>query len=269
MLRIEGGAEIEEGAEKYVKQFQDSIKDFNVYVVAVFDAARHFHVHAYTGVSEMPWAVRQTIASLPRRFHDLLIKLRADRTDRFLIETGYRATPIPPFAAIVLGRCKTRDDIVPQIIQAREEFKDYRATGTKYARELRDAAAGGTYADIERIHTEIERGFELLAKKAAQPARDSRLVYRVWDVVKAASGLGILKNAIDKLIDYDVERQTLRNVNGLLDVWMKFQKEAVYEPVLRSKLFPREFHEQMFTDFDEYLELVRRHLPLPTASRKE
>jgi hypothetical protein len=263
MLDVDHGHRtVTRGARKYVDEIRTLYKVFTDYADAVFDAAQHFHVHAYAGASELPFAIGKTTSSIPRRLYEELRQLHQERFDRVLVSAGYRSYAIPPFAQIVLSRCKKREDIVPQILRAREEFQKFRTTCTDYALRIRQAAEGGTVKDIVDLQNGLDRGIEVLTKKVKAASVDHRFTYRLWNLLKAASPWGIGSNVLDALKDHDIERQHLRAVNGLMDVWKKLQGASAYEVILRSPLFPNEFEPEEFKAFAGYLQHVRRRFPV-------
>lgn len=266
MLSVEcGQTKVEPDAQELFAQARGIYQVFKDYVDSVFLAARNFHVHAYTGASEIPCVVQNTIQSVPMVLYNELKKLHKDRVDRFLVSAGYKTYDIPPFALIVLSRCHRRDDIVPELLRARQEFSDFRQTCTTYAMDLRDAAQAGTLEDIVKLHNDHDRAIDLITGKVKASDKDSRFVYRVWDVVKAANPVGMAVNLIDHLKNYDVDRQHLRSVNGLMDVWTKLKKASPYEAILRSNLFPNEFDAKFFETFELYLQHVRQYFPVGTS----
>ncbi len=249
-------------AQEEIDKLRCLYQVFKDYADAVFDAAQHFHICAYAGTSEIAYSIQRTVRSTPRSLYDELRKLHKDRVDRFLVLAGYTAYNIPPFALIVLSRCKRRDDIVPKILRARDEFSNFRETCTIHSARIRDAVQGGSLEDIINLNNDRDRAIEILTKKVKASTKDSRFVYRLWDVVKAASPRGIAENVLDRLKTYDIERQHLQTVNGLMDVWKKLGKASSYEAVLRSNLFSNEFSPGDFAAFNDYLAHVKQYLPV-------
>lgn len=263
VLNVEQGRQkVEPEAEEGFRKIHDLYQVFKDYADAVFTAAQRFHVHAYFGTSELPYAVERTIKSVPIALYNELRKLHKDRIDKFLISAGYKSYDIPPFALIVLGRCKSRDDIVPEILRAREEFSKFRETCTAHAARIRNAAESGTLGDIIDLQNDLDQAINVLRKKVSASSKDSRFVYQLWNIVKAATPWGITKNVIDRLQEHDIDRQRLRAVNGLMDVWKKLRKGSSYEAILRSELFPNEFREEDFEAFSQYLGHVRQYMPV-------
>jgi hypothetical protein len=265
MLRVQHGAEVEPAAQESLSKLNYLYGIFTEYADSVFDAARHFKVHAYASSSEVPFSIQNTIKSTPRLLYEKLGDLYRDRVDKFLIEAGFRSYNIPPFALIVLSRCKSRDDIVPQMLRARDEFSKFRYTCTKYSKDLVDASKDGTIEDIVKLHNSLDRATEVLTRKIKATDSDSRIVYRIWNIVKAMSPLEVSVNLIDQLKSYGMDREDLKSVNGLLDVWVKLKKGSSYEAILRSSLFPNEFDEELFDTFDQFLSHVRRYMPVSTG----
>jgi hypothetical protein len=253
-------------AQKTVEKLRSIYAVYEDYADAVFGAARAHHVNAYAGATEIIFAVRNTVQSAPLNLYEHLKTLHVEQVDRFLAERGFRTYAIPPFASIVLSRCKRREDIVPELLRARDEFSAFRETCTHHARRVRDACLGGTHEDVIRMSNDLDRAMEVLSRKVKQSEKDRRWVYRVWDVVKELEPLGMAKSLIDKLIANDIEREHLRSLNGLMDVWKKLSKASSYERVLRSGLFPNEYMPEEFAAFSEWAESVPQVVGLRRSS---
>src|SRR5215510_13660185 len=263
MLAVDfGKSRVERGAVKAFGKLRQTYKVFTDYADSVFDAAQHFHVNAYAGASEIAYAIQRTVHSIPSALYEELRKLHKDRVDRFLASAGFATYDIPPFALIVLSRCKRREDIVPEVLRARDEFRKFRETCSEHAVRIRDAAESGTTEDIIELQNDLDRAIEVLTKTVKASAKDSRFVYRVWDVVKIASPWGITRNVLDRLVEHDINRQHLRTVNGLMDIWQKLKKASSYEAILRSDLFLNEFAADDFASFNDYLGHVRQYFPV-------
>jgi hypothetical protein len=151
-------------------------------------------------------------------------------------------------------------------MKAREEFSKFRETCTAYAVRLQDAAKGGTQKDIIDLQNDLDKAIEVLTKKIKTSSKDSRFVYQLWNIVKAATPWGITKNVIDRLKEHDIERQHMLTINGLMDVWKKLKKGSSYEAILQSDLFPNEFSEKDFGEFQSFLQHVRQYLPVDTKT---
>lgn len=263
MLEVEhGGVTVEPDYMETFNELRETYQVFKDYGDAVFDAAKHFHVHAYAGTSELPYAIDKTRKSVPMALYEELRKLHKDRVDRLLVSSGYKTYNIPPFALIALSRCKSRDDIVPEILRLREEFRKFRETCTTHAERIRDAATRGTHGDIIDLQNDLEKAIEVLTKKVKSSTKDSRFTYQLWNILKDLTPWGITRNVIDRLQAHDIDRQHLRTVNGLMDVWNKLQDAHSYEAILRSDLFKNEFSEEFFSAFSGYLVRVRKYLPV-------
>lgn len=268
MLSVDyGRREVEPDAVESFDILRETYLVFQDYADAVFDAAQHFHVQAYAGTSECPYAVRRTARSVPLALYEELRKLHKDRVDRFLVSAGYETYEIPPFALMVLSRCKRREDIVPEILRARDEFAAFRQTCTTHAIRISDAVRSGTFEEVIDLQNDLDRAIGVLTKKVKASKKDSRFSYRLWNVIKAASPWGITKNVLDQLAEHDINREHLRTVNGLMDIWKKLGKASSYEAILRSEIFPNEFSRADFTAFSRYLGHVRQYLPVG-AGRK-
>ncbi len=263
VLSVEQGMkELAPEAAEGFRKIRDLYQVFKDYADAVFTASQNYHVHAYFGASELPYTIERTIKSVPLSLYDELRKLHKDRVDKFLISTGYKSYDIPPFTLIVLGRCKSRGDIIPEILNAREEFRKFRETCTLHSSQIRHAVESGTFGDIIDLQNDLDQAINTLRKKVSASSKDSRFVYRLWNIVKEATPWGITKKVIDRLQEHDIDHRHLGTINGLMDVWKKLRRGSTYEAILRSNLFLKEFREDDFETFSQYIRHVRQYMPV-------
>ncbi len=261
--RVESGAEIDPSGQAIVAEITRAYGVYKEYVEAVYQAARHFHIPAYSGTTELFLSIENSVQCVPRVLYDKLCDLHHEKADRLLIEAGYRVVSIPPFALIVLSRCRTRDDIVPKILEVRDEFHGFRATCTSYSEKLLAAQKEGKQKDLIAIHRDFDQAIVLLTEKVEAGERDTRFLFRVWDVLKSAQLWGIAQKLIDKAIETSIEEETLARVEGIMDVWHKLAEAPAYNAVLHSDLFPGEYDERFFKDFQGFVEGVRASKGLP------
>lgn len=98
-------------------------------------------------------SIRAIYTSLPRQLYENVAAALSElqggdvfepnvSTKRLLVRDWTLETtlPIPPVAAIVLGRCKSRDQIPDKVLEVRNEFEMYRRHFRQFRSELQDAA---------------------------------------------------------------------------------------------------------------------------------
>jgi hypothetical protein len=133
--------------------------------------------------------------------------------DSFDFRGGYDLLPVPHFARILLSNCASREDIPRGLIELRERYEPLRKTVTQYNSRLQDAQS---ISDLQRIDHELRTAWVNLLKKDEQDL-SSRLVYRIWDVVK--SGPKMLIEFLDQLRKKDELEYPIFRVRGLFDLW--------------------------------------------------
>jgi hypothetical protein len=274
---VYSGSAFGKGSLRLLLESRKNYEVFGKYVDSVFEAAQELHIAAYAGAADTPFAVRNAIASIPQLLRDRLGSITKEIND-FARNAGYQVYNIPPFALIVLSRCRRRDDIVPELLKSREEFASFRRTCTEYASNVDAAINSGTNEDVFKLHNELDRAIEALTKKANAVGFDTRLLYRVWNVAMAAGSALFAANplaplasiglkVLDEWKNHDVERQALRRFNGLQDVWHKLKRGSTYQRILHSELFPNEYQGRMFAAYDELHATLQHYMRLPTGNR--
>lgn len=137
--------------------------------------------------------------------------------ERVMNFQGFRRVPEPSLTNILLSRCKTRDDIPDQLLTMREEFTKFRESGTKYEEHLLNAQTIGEQMDIIE---EYEQTMTSLCSKVKE--KRTKILFRLWSIVKEASTIKILTKAIDELITWDMQRQILNRYQGFIDLYRCF-----------------------------------------------
>jgi len=136
------------------------------------------------------------------------------KVEELLKFTGYRQVPIPPLASILLSRCRGREDVPDQITKLRAEFQELRDAGRSHQEHLE---AASSLDEQFGVMEEFNEFWEAFARKTKH--RTTRLIYRMWDVVKEGSPWKIVTKSVDRLVAWDQDRAILNRYKGLMDIW--------------------------------------------------
>jgi hypothetical protein len=173
--------------------------------------------------------------------------------DKFNFRSGYSLLPVPHFARILLANCRSREDIPRQLIEMRERYGPLRKTMAKYRQRIQSAES---ISELQRIDHELNTAWINLLKKEEKDL-SSRLVYRIWEVVK--TGPKMLIEYLDKLRIKDELEYPIFRVRGLYDLWSdlkgmppQWQLLSLVENVFSESI--REIDHQAFIEYCEALE---------------
>lgn len=136
------------------------------------------------------------------------------KVEELLKFTGYRQVPIPPLASILLSRCRGREDIPDQIRMLRAEFQGLRDAGRSHQEQLE---AASSLDEQFRVMEEFNEFWEAFARKTKH--KTTRLIYRIWDVIKEGDPWKIVTKSVDRLAAWDQDRAILNRYKGLMDIW--------------------------------------------------
>ena len=179
------------------------------------------------------------------------LKREVDRIeDSFRFRRGYTLLPVPHFARILLSKCKSREDIPRQLIELRERYEPLRKKRIEYNERIQNA----TVADFQRIDHELQTAWTNLLK-ADEKELSSRLVYRIWDVVK--TGPKMLISFVESLRER-YELKSLGRASGLYDVWSDLKALPVkhrFLPLVED-IFSESIPQQDYLAFVEFCETL-------------
>lgn len=151
------------------------------------------------------------------------------RVEELLKYRGYREIPIPPLASILLSRCKAHTDIPAQLKKLRSEFQDLRDAGRLHEQRLENASSIGEQLDIM---AEFDELWDVFSKKTKH--KTTRLIYRVWDIVKEANPLKWLTKTVDHFAVWEQNQFILNRYKGLMDIWHLTRKIPPVQSQLRD-----------------------------------
>lgn len=169
-------------------------------------------LHPYTGLISRPFIIG-FMAEKRRGAHRLFEQLQQmfdDWDDTDLPE--WRRIRVPALTQIVLSRSADKPGAIPQeIIELRDELRDFRATLTVQAVELSRAATRG---EKRRIRLETEAA---LAAATTRMETTERLAHTLWDIAK--NPLSAHEKIGDRLVEKDKRDQAVAKVHGLTDLY--------------------------------------------------
>lgn len=126
---------------------------------------------------------------------------------------------LPPFTQIALSRCQNPSELPQRIGELRDEFSKLRKSLSTLSLDLRTATNVDEHI---RIISSIEESYSAHARRWKKPER--KAVYKLFDIVKPTDLKGSALGLLSKLIDYDIERESIIRLDGLNSVhgaWMK------------------------------------------------
>jgi len=138
--------------------------------------------------------------------------------ERIRKHLGPSVVQLPPLSSIVLGRCELPEQLPDRILSLRDELSPLRQAITKFNLSLR--LAENLHDQVEILKA-IDESFTAHSKKWSAP--DRKIVYRAYDIIKKGEAKSILLAFLEKLIDFDVERESLLRLQGLSELhgqWM-------------------------------------------------
>jgi hypothetical protein len=143
-----------------------------------------------------------------------IAKIHGVAVEKILEHSGYKEIPLPPLTSILLSRCKTRDDIPLQLEQLRSEFAGLREAGRLHEQRLINA---NTIREQFEVIEEFNEFWDTYSKKMHK--KTTRIIYRLWDIVKEANPLSWVTKTLDELKVRDQEKVILNRYKGIHDIW--------------------------------------------------
>lgn len=222
-------------------------------------------VPIYTDVMWMPFRVSYLQrAPLPARLYRKLARTFKGKAERVFSHIGMSPVYIPPLIAILLHRCRSRDDIPDQVLNLREEFTPLRELGSTYEARILEGKTLGEKIDAME---ELDASWDELVSALGTKEKHTRLVYRAWDVVKSGNPLGVLSAALDRVISASEEKHVLSRVEHYLDIWKAARDVEGYESLIR-RVFGAGFSDPMSQAAHRFANNVER-LAFPGAHRDQ
>ncbi len=165
-------------------------------------------------------------------------KISADRLARY--DKAYRI-PVPPLLAILLQRCKSREDIPQQLYRLRDEFKDLRSEVAELEKDVRSRKR--FKEQIEAIE-EIERVREALtARITGRKSLTRSFVKRMFGGLDEMGVFKAFKKDFTTLLRWDEERILVNRVHRFVDLWRLSVDVEKHYPLLQ-KVFGAESIDQ-------------------------
>lgn len=120
---------------------------------------------------------------------------------------------VPPFLAILLDRCNSKKDLIPRMIEMREEYEGLRKFFNQFRISRLQCNTFGQHLDVI---LELESQLEAFSK-GKYKERNKSYLYQAWNVVKSGNPLKIATGVID-LIASNSNNTKLKNLGSLSSV---------------------------------------------------
>jgi hypothetical protein len=136
-----------------------------------------------------------------------------------------------------------------KLSQLRAEFRCLRDKEREHEQRLDGAETVGEQEEIIRDYNEF---WETFCGKMKN--RTTRIVYRIWDVMKHVTPLEIAKEAIDKAIEWDKQEFILKRYKELLDVQALVQGAPAVQSQFRDveRLFGKPIGSEEWRRYTEF-----------------
>lgn len=171
---------------------------------------------------------------------------------------GVKEVVLPPLTAILLSRCRTRDDIPEQLQQLRAEFEPLRTAGRQHEKRL---ATAQTLGEQFQAIDEFNEFWDIYSQKLSR--RSTRLVYRVWNIVKSANPVKWFTDTLDQLSTCDQEHLILNRYASLTNLWqLSCNSPTVQEQVKSAeRVFTGEITKEAWETYAQWICKVAPQLP--------
>ncbi|MCH7228571.1 hypothetical protein [Haloferula sp. A504] len=168
----------------------------------------------------------------PRRVHDMFKHL--DNRYQSLAIRLYESKrlvrmAIPMLTAILLQKSKSREQIPLQLLKLREEFSDIRAAVTDYEDKLKLCETLGDFQDLD---SDLQAAMSAVLRHTMK--RRSRIVRRIFDVVKSASISGIVSEFLERMLTRDEDRIAIGRFQSFLNIWQTAKQIPDYDRLLEK-----------------------------------
>lgn len=154
-------------------------------------------------------------------FYDKLKQVRNSHIQQFLEIQQPWIYCLPPLTAILLQRCKTREDLPFELIKLRDEFKHLRQSLTKYQKEYEQT---DTVREKIELRKEFQSSIDIFMRKITGGRK--RIVKTIIDFTVDQSDSivrqdfsGPIKSIVGKLVEYMYERKLYPWMNSFLDLY--------------------------------------------------
>lgn len=208
------------------------LKDLLTFTRKSSELSLRYRIPLYTDILLTPFrASYLKQSSISTDIYKIVFEKLKVSVDRICKHLGMKPIYIPPLMSILLGRCRSREEIPDKIIELREEFKGFREMATKYENAICGAPTLGEKIDIL---DEFEEARTILIEKMNLKKHHTKIVYRAWDIVKSGKPIQVIISAIDQLIDSLKERMILSRVDSFLDLWNEVRQIRGYDSLIQN-----------------------------------
>lgn len=165
-------------------------------------------------------------------YDEVVKRIKAD-VDSLNKISSTQISYIPPLLAILLSRCKSPEDILPQLVLLRIEFSDLRKMTNEYYKQLNESK---NLKEKLLILDELEAKKNALSKKLSR-VNKTTIVRRTWNIVKSGNPVKMLTNIADTALEWDEERSVYCKVSRYSDIYSVVVNDIKEYDKLIPKIF--------------------------------
>ena len=208
------------------------------------------------------YALRAQMSAFKRDTHSFEIYKRVADVHKVSVERiskclGLKQIGIPPLTSILLSRCKSRENVIDQLVKMRDEFSNLRTICSEHERNIRVAK---TLRDQVEIIEEFDEYWAALERRKTR--QKQRLIYRAWDVLKSGSPIQWGTKIIDEFKDWDVDRVMLNKYKSLMDIFEHARNSKPIQKQLLAieRMFKCNLSDQSWKTYIHAIENIRATL---------
>lgn len=171
--------------------------------------------HSYRDIGWYPFHL-MNVPAAPRAIEIMkrLDNIHQEEVGRHLGYVGFGTIEVPMLTAILLSRCKARHQIPEEMIKLREEFTRLRESLSLYEARLANCR---TLQDMRSLSADLGYAWKQILKKIRR--RDTRLIRRMFDIVKSGSISGVVKAVLEEMLQWVEDRSDMGRLHGFVDIW--------------------------------------------------
>ncbi len=212
------------------------------------DNASELSVPFYGNVLEIPLMYKyNSTHSMPIIFYnDISNKFKVNVEDIYAT-AGVKVQYIPPLTALLLDRCKTREDIPEQLLLLRQELSALREIGDTYTNKMEGCES---LSDKMALMKEYQMAWNTLIEKLST-FEHNKIIHNLWDIIKPASPLKILAEGINNFIIKMEKNTIVKRVGAYCDLWNSLLEIKYYENLIRN-VFKEDFDNAQMKIYKKY-----------------
>ncbi|WP_380293114.1 hypothetical protein [Hyunsoonleella rubra] len=176
---------------------------------------------------------------VPNKTYDILAKTYNEKLGSLNQYVGYKKIPIPPLVAILLSKCKTKEEIPEKLIELRNDFTELRKSFVDIEKRLDEC---DSVREQMKINDEFQSFWKAFSKK--YKTTSNRLAFHFWDLKDKSNLNKAVENILDgnkiedftkdlnvtnfstsilsKFYDLYKDRKALNRFKGVTNLWELF-----------------------------------------------